>query len=245
MEKVINTSYVSIDMGVPNIRALTTYRYQDGYHLFNMSNGSGNTTPTDGNRLWLKNNLNLQDDMIWLRQIHGNRICDLSVFDGSDVARTGDAAISNFSYMPCTVLTADCLPILVCNQQATQVAAIHAGWRGVVAGVIQNSLEQFNGEPLSVWLGPCISQQNFEVGQDVYNEFVSLNKNYAQYFIPNGIPGKYQLDLEGVAKEIIWQYKVFRMVSDTRCTFALPNELFSYRRDGSSGCFASCILIEK
>jgi YfiH family protein len=231
-------------MGVPSVKAVVTSRYQENWHLFNLSNGSGNTTPSPGNRIWLDNHISTNQDIVWLRQIHGNRVCDMTSYDGTDISRTGDAAYTNYHKQACAVLTADCLPVLICNQYGTKVAAVHAGWRGLIAGVIENSLDKFDGEPVVVWLGPSISQLNFEVGQDVYDEFVMRNWSYQEFFQPNGIPGKYKLDLKGVAIRILQQYNVINIINDERCTYALPDTFFSYRRDGSSGCLASLIWME-
>ncbi len=181
---------------------------------------------------------------VFLEQVHGTMVVkiDASTPDGV----TADGAITQQPGVACTVMVADCLPLLLTNTEGTQVAAVHAGWRGLAAGVIDAALQTF-AEPqqVLVWLGPCIGPQMFEVGQEVRAEFVQSNAEAAQYFVPQR--DKWLAHLSGLARLRLQQHGVKAIYgndgSASWCTVSNPSVFFSHRRDRVSGRMAACIWL--
>lgn len=167
----------------------------------------------------------------WLPQVHSN--IALPIEPDTIVTSPADAAYSRDKQCGCVVMTADCLPLLVWQNDGTEVAAIHAGWRGLADGVIQNTLKYFTSpsKELNVWLGPCISQSNFEVGSDVVDAF---EPQYHQFFSSCG-NNKYLFDLQAAAHKIVNDAGIHSVYRDRRCTFTNASIFFSYRRDGVTG----------
>jgi YfiH family protein len=162
-----------------------------------------------------------------------------------------DAVFTRSPGIACAVLTADCLPLLLCSADGNAVAAVHAGWRGLVAGVVEQAVGAFatGGESLLAWLGPAIGPQAFEVGPEVRAAFAdaaSHGQSAATLacFRPSAArPGHYLADLQQLALLRLAALGVHQVVRDTRCTFSNPAQFFSYRRDGSTGRMAALILI--
>ncbi len=180
-----------------------------------------------------------------LRQVHGNGVVEALAGIGGCAA---DACFSRDPLYACRVLTADCLPLLICNQQGTEVAAVHAGWRGLAAGVVENCIAQLRTAPeeLLVWFGPAISQLAFEVGEEVLEEF---SKAAAAPLRPAiracfraGAPGKYFADLYALARLRLQSLGVTRVFGGDYCTWSQPELFHSYRRDGSRGRMISVIV---
>lgn len=234
--------YQTIDLGINNVHAISTYRYKSDGRLFNLAAHSGDTRFSFQNRQWLKDHLQLDSDVITLKQVHHNTVHQ---FDAAEVQTQvkADAATTRQAGQPCGVLSADCLPLLISDHQGDQIASVHAGWRGLLAGVIQNTLQCFSDKPLIIWMGPGISQPYFEVGKEVYDAFVGQGNDFKAYFEPQNAE-KYLMDLKGLAYSVIRQYNVIKIIDDSRCTYACPDEFFSYRRDGPAGCMASIIWKE-
>jgi YfiH family protein len=160
-----------------------------------------------------------------------------------------DASYTSEKNTICVVQTADCLPLLVTNIEGTIVASIHAGWRGLLNGVIENTIEKMNVSPneLLVWLGPAISRKHFEVGYDVKNSFCEkhIESKKAFHLISDQ---KWLADIYALAKIILYGCGVHQIfggsMSDDYCTFANELDYFSYRRDGVTGRMASLIWID-
>jgi YfiH family protein len=180
----------------------------------------------------------------WLHQTHSADVLELP----SSLSNT-DASYTKDKNIVCVVQTADCLPLLVTNKKGTIVAAIHAGWRGLLNGVIENTIHKMNMPPneLLVWLGPAISQKHFEVGADVKNSFCEKDQEVekAFRFISDQ---KWLADIYHLAKMRLKASGVMAIyggsVTDDYCTFANELDYFSYRRDGETGRMASLIWIE-
>ena len=147
------------------------------------------------------------------------------------------------------MLTSDCLPVLFSDVTGRVVAAAHAGWRGLAAGILQNTVDQMRsqgaGEVLA-WLGPAIGPAQFEVGQDVFNAFVSVNENTANCFLEKRSSNqiKYLADIYGLAGKLLTGAGVTKIFGGQYCTVSEPEKFYSYRRDGVTGRMASMIWIE-
>ena len=180
----------------------------------------------------------------WLNQTHSVDVIELP-----SPAFSGDASYTTDKNTVCVVQTADCLPLLVTNKKGTIVAAIHAGWRGLLNGVIENTIHKMNMSPneLLVWLGPAISQKHFEVGADVKNGFCEKDQHAEKAFRTIS-DQKWLADIYYLAKLRLKATGVTAIyggsVTDDYCTFTNEADYFSYRRDGATGRMASLIWIE-
>ena len=186
---------------------------------------------------------------IWLSQVHGSQVRQLRQPLAAPVE--ADAALTDLRGLACTIMTADCLPVLVADRQARVVGAAHAGWRGLAGGVIQALLAALTAVPgvrlrdLTVWLGPSIGPTVFEVGSDVRAAFVAQNPAHAASFKPLvDYPGKYLADLPGLAQAILQQAGVEDVTLSGLCTVSLSSRFYSYRREGVTGRMASLIWLE-
>jgi hypothetical protein len=143
----------------------------------------------------------------------------------------------------CAVLTADCLPILLCSNDGTEVAAIHAGWRGLLNGVIASGVRYFKCRPgkLLAWLGPAISQQAFEVGEEVREAFIQRDSRTAAAFYPSKNSNRFMADLYQLAKFQLNQLGVDKIYGGDFCTYSDRKRFYSYRRDGQTGRMGSLI----
>ena len=176
----------------------------------------------------------------WLKQVHGTRV----VRWGSDAFDDGppeaDAIISDQPGSICVVRTADCLPILLCAGDGSEIGAIHAGWRGLAAGIVDTTLDAMRtpASDLVAWLGPAISQAAFEVGPEVREAFGRWGENDV-LFRPNDT-GRLQADLPGLAKAML-AARGIAATDVAQCTFSRPQQFYSYRRDGETGRLLSFI----
>ena len=188
------------------------------------------------------NTLIKQPYITWLKQVHG-----VSVVEAFCTHRPieADACFSRQANQVCSVMTADCLPVFFCDQQGAQVAVAHAGWRGLLQGILQQTVNTFDDVScVMAYLGPAISQQAFEVGSEVRDAFLSRDHTLRPYFISAGIPEKWMVDLYGIARIILTNMGVTAIYGGTRCTYTEADAFFSYRRDGITGRMAHLIWIE-
>lgn len=208
--------------------------------------------------------LMLPSEPVWLQQVHGVEVLELERIDpdrSPDSIPVADAVITGLPRRVCAVLTADCLPLLFCAKDGSQVAAAHAGWRGLAAGVISATLSRFECAPsaLSVYLGPAISQAHFEVGDDVLRAFkvAAGNRPFAtpvqSAFEPlepgagtgsskaGGGPDKYLADLYQLARAELLGAGVQEVYGGNHCTYREQDAFYSFRREGVTGRFASLI----
>ena len=188
---------------------------------------------------------------VFLSQVHGTDLLhiDAQTPDGAQA----DACWTQQSNVACTIMVADCLPVLFTDTQGRAVVAAHAGWRGLAAGVLENTLEHLCRvtacEPADwlVWLGPCIGPTAFEVGEEVRQAF-EVQSCPAHLFQPVGKPGKWWADLAGLARWRLMRAGVSALYGNdstpTWCTVSDASRFFSYRRDGRSGRFAACIWLQ-
>ena len=232
-----------------NVKLLSTQRYIDGgqskgnFENFNLAiHVNDNKKDVQANRALLERHFNLPSSPVWINQIHSNvsvnadSICSIV---------NADASYSKNPGTVCAVLTADCLPVFVTNKNGTMVGVAHAGWRGLVDGVIESLIESFEckKEDLIVHLGPAISQLSYEVGEDVKLKYVAKNKNFKNCF--TFISDKYYLDLYDAARLVLKSLSVSSISGGNKCTYMKEDQYFSYRRDGyQSGRMAHLIWIE-
>jgi YfiH family protein len=180
---------------------------------------------------------------LWLQQVHGMELVDATQATSGVEA---DGCYSNSVGHVCVVLTADCLPILISDEDGTEVAALHAGWRGLAGGIIGVALEKFSNPPEKIlaWLGPAIGPRKFEVGRDVYDAFVAIDNEARSAFRASGVE-HWRADLYCLARLQFRHFGVTRIFGGNHCTYTDKDRFYSYRRDGVTGRMASLIWIEK
>jgi len=184
------------------------------------------------------------DRMHWLDQVHGTEIVEASENAVGHRVPEADGAFTRCHNEVCVVMTADCLPILLCNQDGSQVSALHGGWRGLASGIIESGVSRFEGTgPLMAWLGPAIGPACFEVGDEVRDDFLSQNAHLGKAFRPGDVRGKWWADLYKVATVLLNAAGVSAVFGGGFCTFS-ESRFYSFRRDGRrSGRMASLIWI--
>lgn len=185
----------------------------------------------------------LPAEPVWLEQVHGVTVVQAEAVRGRVCA---DAALTRTPGVVCVVMTADCLPVLFCDEAGRVVAAAHAGWRGLLAGVLENTLVSMQVPPAGVlaWLGPAIGPRAFEVGQEVFEAFARAAPEDACGFQPAG-PGKWWSDLYTLARQRLARAGVLRVYGGDFCTASDPPRFFSYRRDGATGRMGSFIWLAR
>lgn len=189
----------------------------------------------------------------WLNQVHGNCvvIADEVINLAEDVK--ADAIVTSTSNMPCAIMVADCLPVLFCDETGQHVAAAHAGWRGLAAGVLENTVAAMQAPPASImaWLGPAIGPSAFEVGNDVRDVLISDDPAAAACFVLRGgdHPNKFMADIYALARLSLARAGVRRVYGGEFCTVNDASRFFSYRREGKigrrTGRMAGVIWVEK
>ena len=233
-----------------NINFLSTERYIDSgkgkanFENFNLAlHVNDRKERVLENRSILKDFYGLPSDPVWINQTH-SAIC----VDASSTKRLvkADASFTINPGVVCAILTADCLPVFVSKKDGSMVGIAHAGWKGLISGAIENLIGSFqcNGDDLIVHLGPAISKNNFEVGVEIKDLYLSKNSNFARSFSFNS--GKHYLDLYDAAKVILESFNIKFITGGDRCTFKESDIFFSYRRDGlNSGRMAHLIWISE
>ena len=229
----------------PRVRALITTRAggasRGAYAGLNLGLGSGDDAETVArNRASLRQRLPAEP--LWLRQVHGTTVVEADTADDDPEA---DAALARRKGRVCAVLTADCLPLLLCDEAGTVVAAVHAGWRGLRAGVIEQTLRAMDrpSQALLAYLGPAIGPAAYEVGAEVRQAFVEADAEADTAFAP-GKSGKFYADLYALARLRLARSGVARVYGGGYCTYTERERFYSYRRDGATGRMASLIWME-
>ena len=178
----------------------------------------------------------------WLNQVHGAVAVPAGHYDSPPDA---DASVCREADIACVVRTADCLPLLFAAADGTEVAAAHAGWRGLAAGIIEATVSAMQHAPgeLLVWIGPAISQPAFEVGDEVRQAFIELAPGDADFFSPNE-RGRWQADLYALARRRLRSLGVASIGGGGECTFADRERFYSYRRNPDCGRMVSFVAIK-
>ncbi len=202
------------------------------------------------NRLVLQRSMGARP--VFLQQVHGAQVVQLA--PGTPDGTPADGCVTTQAGVACTIMVADCLPVLFADPQGRAVAAAHAGWRGLAGeggrGILEETHARLaaagSGDTL-VWLGPCIGPSAFEVGDDVKAAFESADAGAAALFRPHATAGKWLADLQGLARRRLAALGITRIYgndgSDAWCTVGNPSRFFSHRRDRVSGRFAACIWL--
>ncbi|MCW8988039.1 MAG: peptidoglycan editing factor PgeF [Gammaproteobacteria bacterium] len=241
-------NWIKADWPAPDfIKAGTTTRQggvsESPYTSFNLATHVGDElAAVKQNRAILNKCLNLPGEPQWLEQIHSTRAV---LLPDEVTTPKADAAYTSNKDTVCTVMTADCLPLLITDKQGSCVAAIHAGWRGLCDGIIEVTIKKLPvaAETLMVWLGPAIGADVYEVGEEVYNAFALHDKEARQAFTPVS-EGHWLFDIYHLARLRLNKIGVTQIYGGDHCTFTEKENFFSYRRDGVSGRMASLIWIE-
>jgi YfiH family protein len=189
--------------------------------------------------------LGMKAEPAWLHQVHSVAVCDLDHVKHRRMPATADAAITSQKDYACTVMVADCLPVLFASRDGKKIGAAHAGWRGLAAGVLEHTVLAMGmpGTEITAWLGPCISHEHFEVGDEVREAFVAQDAGAAAAFTPNA-RGKWQADLVALARRRLNGLGIADASGGQWCTFADSARFFSHRRDGKGGRMAALIWRE-
>lgn len=245
----MNRNYLKPDWPAPpSIKAFTTTRKfghsKAPYDKFNLADHvEDDPEAVKKNRQQLREELALPTQPLWIHQVHGTKVISLDeVHDSSPEA---DAVITQSPHRVCAVLTADCLPILLCNSEGNEVGAIHAGWKGLLAGVIDSTLEALNtpNEQLMVWLGPAIGPDAFEVDAEIRDAYMKRNLNNQSAFKEK--EGHWHGDIYQLAKINLLQLGVHQVYGGNFCTYTDEQRFYSFRRSkGVTGRMASIIWIE-
>jgi YfiH family protein len=232
----------------PTVRSLITTRHggvsQGAYARLNLGNHVGDDAQAVAeNRRRVA--AYLPAAPLWLKQVHGTQVIDAAQFADSTTTPEGDAAFARRPGVVCAAMTADCLPVLLCDQAGSVVAAAHAGWRGLHAGVLTQTVRAMAcpGAALLAYLGPAIGPQAFEVGDEVRSAFVDAHREASVAFQALR-PGKWLADLYVLARQALARLGVEAVYGGGYCTVQDASRFFSYRRDGASGRMASLIWLD-
>ena len=251
-------AYIVPDWPAPaRVRAASTLRgggvSQGPYASLNLGTALDDDAATVArNRRVLAEVLDLPAEPFWLKQVHGTTVLDLDRADvstqSSDMLAeppAADGAVTSRSGLPCAVLTADCLPVLLCDTGGTRVGIAHAGWRGLAGGVVESAVRRMGIEPrrLMAWLGPGIGPEAYEVGAEVLEAFAALDPGAAQCFAANA-RGRWQADLYGLARQRLESAGVEAIYGGGRCTYTESERFFSHRREAPCGRMATLIWLD-
>jgi len=189
----------------------------------------------------------MPSEPVWLEQVHGTVVANA---DAAACRVQADACIARQRGSVCVIMTADCLPVLLCDETGTVVGAAHAGWKGLAAGVIEATVKEMAVEPrkLMAWLGPAIGPHAFEVGAEVRATFMAHDAKAAEAFLPSPSGGgagggKYHADIYLLARQRLSALGIARISGGTFCTYHEKGKFFSYRRDGVTGRMGTFIWL--
>ena len=181
----------------------------------------------------------------WLTQTHSTIVLDAETVNQAPEA---DASVTTQPGVVCVTLTADCLPVLLCDTRGTVVAAAHAGWRGLADGILEATVRHMRTKgatDILAWFGPAIGPHSFEVGDDVLQAFLACGQNRRAAFTPiTGQPGKYLADIYQLGRMTLRELGVERVFGGELCTVRDPARFYSFRRDATTGRMASLIWLK-
>lgn len=235
----------------PGVFALSTLRRggvsTTPYDSFNLGDHVGDVPDNVcENRRRLLQQMPASNQVQWLNQVHGVGVVEA----GADSGIPADACFSGAPGIACAVLTADCLPVLFCSADGKVVAAAHAGWRGLCAGVLEATVANLEARPRGVlaWLGPAIGPGAFEVGPEVREQFLERagphSSTVRACFTPSELQaGHFMADIYALARQRLAALGLERVYGGGECTFTQAQRYFSYRRDGQTGRMATLIML--
>jgi YfiH family protein len=191
------------------------------------------------NRALLRATLQLPAEPFWLQQVHGSHVIDA---DGDALAGPADAAVTRAGARPLAILVADCMPVLFASADGAVLGAAHAGWRGLCSGVLEATVCAMQVEPRDIhaWLGPAIGAEHFEVGEEVRAAFLAHDVRASAAFVANA-RGRWQCDLQWLARSRLGALGVLQIASAGLCTYADAARCYSYRREGRTGRMAALL----
>lgn len=235
----------------PHIHAGTTLRYggvsSPPYDQLNLGmHVKDDQHSVQVNRERLAKHLKLPIEPAWLNQVHGNCIIQLnSQLDSESTNKIADGSYTTKVNKVCVVMTADCLPVLLCDDKGTQIAAVHIGWRGFSKNIISVALEKFTcpHDKVIAWLGPCISADRYEIDATVYNATSRIFAGAEECFIETRM-GHWLMDLKHLVSKQLLALKVKQTYTSPYCTYSEQTQFFSHRRDGTTGRMASLIWMD-
>ncbi|HSC47592.1 MAG TPA: peptidoglycan editing factor PgeF [Gammaproteobacteria bacterium] len=244
----MHAEWIQPDWPAPaRVRAVSTTRAGGVslgvYASLNLGERVGDEAAAIGeNRRRLRTTLGLRQEPVWLKQVHGKQVLQLEAGTGNAAA---DAALSRTPGRVCAVTTADCLPVLFCDRAGTTVAAAHAGWRGLVAGVLEETIGTMGTATAGIlaWLGPAIGPDKYEVGDEVRDSFLENDPGAGVAFRPTQA-GKWLCDLYTLARHRLTAAGITHIYGGGLCTHTDRERFFSFRRDGECGRMASLIWLE-
>lgn len=244
MRKSLADAFILPKWPVPShVHAIQTTRLggvsEVPYDHFNLgAHVKDNPQHVKSNRALL--NAFVPSEPVWLNQVHGIRVIDAAI---SGIREDADASFTTEKNVVCVTLTADCLPVLLCDKAGTTVAAVHAGWRSLCDGVIEEAIKAMpaSADDLVAWLGPAIGPDTFEVGAEVRQQFIEKDSQAENAFKPVG--DKWLGDLYQIAKQRLNTLGVMGVYGEVRCTYSNSDQFFSYRRDKNTGRMATMIWL--
>ncbi len=197
----------------------------------------------NANREKLMGDLSLPAEPLWLTQTHSAQVIRASYANTDSIA---DACFTTRTNHVCTVMTADCLPILCCDEKGQHAAAIHAGWRGLLAGVIETTVNAMDvdSKSLLVYLGPAISQDNFVVSEVIKDQFIALDP-HTRHAFKEVSRGHFAADLYAIARMRLAKLGIEQIFGGEFCTYDESDKFFSYRRENQTGRMASLIWLSE
>jgi hypothetical protein len=228
-----------------NVKALQTTRKggisNTPYDSLNLGDHVGDAPLAVAHNRMLLNTL-LPSEPVWLEQMHGTTVANA---DHASCLPQADACIARHRAAVCVVMTADCLPVLLCDKQGSVVGAAHAGWKGLAAGIVEATVQAMDVVPqkLMAWLGPAISQDVFEVGDEVRAAFIAAQPQASSAFI-SGQNGKWFADIYALAHLRLKALGVTQIYGGGYCTYRDSERFFSYRRDGVTGRMGTFIWLD-
>lgn len=238
-------SWIEPDWPSPaGVRAASTLRpggvSPGSYSALNLAAHAGDAPDRVAeNRRRLATALKLPSEPVWLNQVHGR----LTIRADDSTVRTADAAYTRKRGIVCAVMTADCLPILLCARDGRTVGAVHAGWKGLAAGVVESAVEAMGDRDLLAWLGPAIGSEAFEVGNEVREAFLQNHADFAEAF-REAEGGKWLADIYRLGRIALHRLGITEIFGGHWCTYRQTHQFFSYRRNRVTGRMASLIWLE-
>ena len=247
LTSAVSSQVMEPDWPIPgHIKALSTTRlggYSSApYHAFNLAQHVGdNPCRVSANRRWLVTRYRLPSYPQWLQQVHSTKVVNTE--SHVTAPPLADGIMTSDFYQVCVVMTADCLPMLFCDDEGEQIAAVHAGWRGLANGIIEQTVKKFvaPAHRLTCWLGPAIGPTAFEVGKDVYNAFPNKEDQHQGFSRIETKTDKWFADLYVLARQRMSRLGLQDCFGGGFCTYSESERFFSFRREGATGRMATLI----